>query len=854
MVTLENIKAALKLELDEIKSKQAAKRPIHIINGQQMVSTPDGTIYAFSLAEVKNIPSTYAKITIGKDTYSGFVLFCEEKKLELSVDNYYEQIIDSAELVIDSSYLTEELLNRFSSVMQTDNPITKLLKELHSGNPIDLPSFQMGAQLAKDNAIKENLLSIIWGPPGTGKTHNLAQIAMELADRGNRVLVISTSNISVDTAILRIGSLFDETKTKGRVIRFGCVFDKRLREHEFLSSGSYSMNSNPKLKQRFFEIREELTAGVKDQKRYNELSKERKTIIEQLRSLEKDSVSKASIVATTVAKSYTDSLITNAHWDYVLFDEVSMALIPNVFVAAALAKKKVVLIGDFEQLPSITETDSEILSMDIFEYLHIYEDGIVHKNPYMTMLNVQRRMHSEISGFVRNRIYQGLLKDDPETDKKLDSIVRLPPFPGKEVTLVDYSGLKAFTSIAHTSRINITSALISAKLAAEAAGPNILVGVITPYAPQAEFINSIIPELKHEGRIICSTVHQFQGNEADVIIFDSMESRIEEKPAGRMFSSKNAKRLVNVAITRAKAKLIVVADYRFLKAFDQVVKDSLILDLCEYAGRRNSVSQPDMVRAFFSADQNSVARFFNGTQDAKELFLADLRQARKIEYWHSFQNEIEGDQWFSLDDFRNVLQEYRSEKKKRIRFFGRETKKLSSFSDVAVFTPPDGRVWNDYVLIDETILWYGIPKCITGSNSLSFVLRIASKDIVHVLNSLLELDDRRFFRNPQAKAKLYLQEKQKCSNCHKTGFLKIEFSEKANSYYLKCSNCKKPNYLDDDLLTDYFYKIGKRCVCGGKYIVCRDKYSGRRYAKCEKRLVYKGRNHTELDFEKEFEK
>jgi len=853
VVTLENFKAALKDELDAITNKQATKKPIHIINGLQMLSMPEGSIYSFSLAEVKNIPSSYAKITIGKASYSGFVLYCEEKNLELSIDNCFEQKIDSAELVIDSSYLTQKLLERFSDVMETDNPITQLLKDLHEGRPIDLPAFQIGSEQAVDHALKDNYLSVIWGPPGTGKTQTLAKIAMELAGEGNRVLIISTSNISVDTAILRIGKLFEEQETRGRVIRYGCVFDKRLREHEFLSSGSFAMNSSSELKERFVKIGEEIREGTNDQKRYNELTRERKTIIEQLRLIERKAVSEAEVVATTVAKSFTDSLIADAEWDYVLFDEVSMALVPNTFVAASLANKKIVLIGDFEQLPSISETESKFLEMDIFEYLHIFEDGLVHKNPYMVMLNVQRRMHSKISCFVRDKIYQGLLEDDPNTDRLLDEKVSLLPFPGNPVTLVDYSGLKTFTSIAHSSRINVTSALITAKLAIEASKPEIIVGVITPYAPQAEFINSIIPSMPHDGRIICSTVHQFQGNEADVIIFDAVESRIEDKTAGLMFSSKNARRLVNVAVTRARAKLIVVADWRFLESSSQLIKDSLILDLIEYASHESSVSQPNMVKAYFSADQSSAARFFGGTGDAKNLFLNDFSQAKKIEYWHSTNNDIEGDQTFSLYDFKNEAQRYSSENGRKIRFFGKETKKLDVFSGTMRFTQPNGRVWNDFILIDDNKLWFGMPRFVNGSGSMSFILRIESEDAVHELNSLLELDDRRFFRNPNAKAKIYLQEKQKCSHCFKTGYLKVEFSEKKGSYYLMCSNCKRPNYLDDDLLTEFVGKTKGKCVCGGNLLVSHDKYTGRRFIRCEKKWVLKEKKHTELDFEKLFE-
>ena len=107
-------------------------------------------------------------------------------------------------------------------------------------------------------------------------------------------------------------------------------------------------------------------------------------------------------------------------FDSVIFDEASMATIPQIVFAASLAKKHFICIGDFAQLPPIVQSDKAgDLNADIFQYCGIVdavESGYGHE--WLCMLNVQHRMHPDIASFVSKRMYRDLLESAPGMEKK----------------------------------------------------------------------------------------------------------------------------------------------------------------------------------------------------------------------------------------------------------------------------------------------------------------------------------------------------------------------------------------------------------------------------------------------------
>jgi hypothetical protein len=121
-------------------------------------------------------------------------------------------------------------------------------------------------------------------------------------------------------------------------------------------------------------------------------------------------------------------------------------------------------------------------------------------------------------------------------------------------------------------RINVITADLSVDLARRAvrAGAE-SVAIITPYVDQARAIRARLKERAGDQvdgrRIECSTIHRFQGQERDVVILDTVDA--EPMKPGVLLSERGAhstaQNLINVAISRARGKLIVVADVRYFE-------------------------------------------------------------------------------------------------------------------------------------------------------------------------------------------------------------------------------------------------------------------------------------------------
>ena len=106
-------------------------------------------------------------------------------------------------------------------------------------------------------------------------------------------------------------------------------------------------------------------------KRYLEIGERLTTIKKYLKVEEENIVKKSQFVATTVSKAIVDPIIYKKNYDVVIFDEASMAYIPQIIFSASLAIQHFVCLGDFCQLPPIVQSHSNLLNQDIFEYCGI---------------------------------------------------------------------------------------------------------------------------------------------------------------------------------------------------------------------------------------------------------------------------------------------------------------------------------------------------------------------------------------------------------------------------------------------------------------------------------------------------
>ena len=177
-------------------------------------------------------------------------------------------------------------------------------------------------------------------------------------------------------------------------------------------------------------------------------------------------------MATTVSKAIADKTIYADKFDVVIFDEASMAYVPQVVFAASLAARNFICVGDFCQLPPIVQSsNTSILNRNIFDFCYIAAAvRQKHGHAWLCMLNIQHRMHPDIASFASQWMYGGLLLSDPNMENMRRPIAQAAPFAGRCMALADLSGMMSTcVKVTGESRINVLSALVAISLAAKAA-------------------------------------------------------------------------------------------------------------------------------------------------------------------------------------------------------------------------------------------------------------------------------------------------------------------------------------------------------------------------------------------------
>lgn len=298
----------------------------------------------------------------------------------------------------------------------------------------------------------------------------------------------------------------------------------------------------------------------------------------------------ARVLFVTMSKLFKETKFRRRTWDTVIVDEASMAMPPLVAWAASRARQRVVICGDFHQLPPIVHDreglPGEVLGRDLFDIAGIptrVKAGQGH--PQLAQLMVQRRMHPAIAEVARTLAYGSGLRDHPDTvareaPKLVEALGVEPLEPGKHCpnVVVDTSSLRPWSGRVRgsMSRFNFYSAQAAVELAALYAAacprpdPNGArpIGIITPFAAQRRYLAKLVEAFGElDDWVSVGTVHTFQGSECDVVIFDTVvgephwSSRLVDPNA-----SDEVLRDLNVAVTRARHQFVLLGDRKWLDA------------------------------------------------------------------------------------------------------------------------------------------------------------------------------------------------------------------------------------------------------------------------------------------------
>lgn len=495
----------------------------------------------------------------------------------------------------------EEALLRFATQDEESWPLRGFLLERRAVppfSPCSVTFVDAGLNPSQKEAVRKALSApfffLIHGPPGTGKTRTVVEYIVQEVRRGKRVLATADANTACDNLLLgvvernlravRIGhparverellahSLFALAAEKPPCKEAAKLWEevealKRERDRYLRPSPQWRRGmSDADIRKAALEgkaLRGVPLARIRSMERWIAYNERIGELVEKARALESAAVSEvlkeAEVVVTTNISAGSEFL-EGQFFDVVVIDEGSQATEPSALVALVRGKK-LVMSGDHKQLPpTVMSLEAQpVLSRTLFERL-------VEMYPECTaFLDVQYRMHEDIMAFPNEVFYEGRLVAAPEVARRtLETLgitlregVRHRDALDPEAPLVflDTALRDDRTERKHpgsTSFWNPLEAQVVTELVEDFLSLGVhpeWIGVITPYDDQVAEISRRIPHIR------VSTVDGFQGREKEIIIL----SLVRSNPGKDVGFLSDARRL-NVSITRARAKLIVVGD------------------------------------------------------------------------------------------------------------------------------------------------------------------------------------------------------------------------------------------------------------------------------------------------------
>jgi ATP-dependent RNA/DNA helicase IGHMBP2 len=431
---------------------------------------------------------------------------------------------------------------RWTSVLRGDAP-------RFSNDPVAL-SESLNAEQNTALSLAERAVdfALVHGPPGTGKTTVLVELIRRAAQRGEQVLAAAPSNLAVDNLVERLAAAGVDAVRVGHPARvlpavLEHTLEERVRAHDQARIAAELVKQAMLLRADARKQKQRRGPGRFSEARAQE--REARQLLSEARELEdraqKDVLDGAQVVLATLTGLESRAL-RGRTFPLAVVDEATQSVEPAAYLAL-LKAERVVLAGDHLQLPpTVLSPDAAALSISLFERL-----GALHPSARITLAE-QHRMNEQIMRYPSDALYGGKLRAHPAVAGH--SIDERP------LELIDTAGRGFEESTPPDSESKMNEG--EAGLAASQARRLLLVlrpqdiAVIAPYDAQVQRIRQLLADVQE---LEVDTVDGFQGREKEAAIVSLVRSN-EQGELGFLADI----RRVNVAITRARKKLIIIGD------------------------------------------------------------------------------------------------------------------------------------------------------------------------------------------------------------------------------------------------------------------------------------------------------
>lgn len=493
------------------------------------------------------------------------------------------------QLFDDRSY--QEMEKALHKVMQAKGDRLAELRDILTGKrkateiietePVSLPGLNDSQQAAVTAILANRDVSIVHGPPGTGKTTTLVAAIARLVEKENTVLVTAPSNTAADLLTERLA-------TAGvNVVRIGNI--SRVDESVMLHTLDSILSRHPEsknIKKVKIQAAESRRQARQHKRSFGfEERREREHLKQQARELEAWAATLEERLVEEIltgAQAITCTLVGAAHpvldkyrFRTCVIDEAAQALEPATWIPITKCSR-VVLAGDPFQLPptvkSIEAARNGLSKTLIERCLEMLPEAV-------QLLDVQYRMHQSIMDFSNQYFYEGALKaHESVVGHRLLSL----DAQGETVTVFDPVLFVDTAGTGFEEKVNKDSGKDSTRAASKYNPEEALllrehllqllekfpdpehypaIGLLSPYREQVNYLEDMVREdavlapLMTNSRLVVNTIDGFQGQERDVIYISLVRSNAKSE-----IGFLSDYRRMNVAMTRAKKLLVVIGD------------------------------------------------------------------------------------------------------------------------------------------------------------------------------------------------------------------------------------------------------------------------------------------------------